>query len=152
MPEKRFGEDDEALVRAILPLIEGLDHRRLASDEAASRAGIDPELFNALVQVESGGNPKAKSSAGAVGPAQLMPSAARAVGMDPAHLTNPGKNLNAGALYLALMLKQFKQNVSHALAAYNAGPTAVRRHGGVPPFKETQNHVDRVLAELARGQ
>jgi soluble lytic murein transglycosylase-like protein len=138
------------LAKALLPLLAegGLDHRKLAAEAAADTAGIDQKLFWALVQAESGGRSDAVSRSGAVGPAQVTPIAAKAVGADPATLSDPVKNLNVGAAYLALMLDLFK-DVPHAVAAYNAGPTAVRKFGGVPPFKETQRHVDRVLRLLA---
>lgn len=117
-------------------------------ESAALRAGLDPALFAALVEAESGYNPKAVSSAGAQGLAQLMPGTARSLGVrDP---FDPEQNADGGARYLAQMLKEFGGDERLALAAYNAGPGAVRRHGGVPPFAETQRYVERVLAGAAR--
>lgn len=110
---------------------------------SATEAGVEPALFEALVAAESGFDPKALSPKGAMGLAQLMPATARALGVaDP---FDPGQNLRAGARYLAQMLTKFR-DPALALAAYNAGPGAVERHGGVPPFAETKAYVDRVLA------
>jgi soluble lytic murein transglycosylase-like protein len=117
-------------------------------ETAAVRAGIDPALFAALVEAESGFDPGAVSSAGAQGLAQLMPGTARSLGVgDP---FDPVQNADGGARYLAQMLREFGGDERLALAAYNAGPGAVRRHGGVPPFAETQKYVERVLAGAAR--
>ncbi|MFC3615979.1 lytic transglycosylase domain-containing protein [Lutimaribacter marinistellae] len=104
---------------------------------AARRHNVPEELFLRLVQQESGWNPVAKSHKGALGLAQLMPSTASALGVDP---LNPAQNLDGGARYLARQYRNFK-SWRLALAAYNAGPEAVRKHGGVPPYSETQNYV-----------
>lgn len=111
---------------------------------SAEEAGIDPFLFEALVSVESGFNPRATSPKGAMGLAQLMPGTARMLGVTDAY--DPSQNLNAGARYLAQMLRQFGSE-ELALAAYNAGPGNVTRYGGIPPFAETQSYVQRVLAQ-----
>ena len=114
--------------------------------QAASEQGIDPALLKALVKAESGFNPNAVSSAGAQGLAQLMPATGRGLGVtDP---FDPQQSLNAGARYLANALRQFGGDPSLALAAYNAGPGAVQRYGGIPPFAETQAYVPRVLAYM----
>lgn len=114
---------------------------------AATKAGIDPMLFESLVQAESDFNPKALSHAGAMGLSQLMPGTARSLGVaDP---FDPQQNLEGGAKYLAGLLKQFNGDEKLALAAYNAGPGAVRRYDAVPPFKETQNYVNRIMARVA---
>lgn len=110
--------------------------------EAAERHGVDPALFTALVHAESAFNPQARSHAGAMGLTQLMPGTARGLGVtDP---WDPKQNLDGGAKYLSQMLRQFDGDVNLALAAYNAGPGAVRRHGGIPPFTETRNYVNRI--------
>ncbi|MEQ9693455.1 transglycosylase SLT domain-containing protein [Shimia sp. SDUM112013] len=105
--------------------------------EAALRHGIPVDLFLKLVQQESGWNAKAKSHKGALGLAQLMPQTAQMLGVDP---HDPYQNLDGGARYLSRQYKDFG-SWRLALAAYNAGPEAVRKHGGVPPYKETRNYV-----------
>lgn len=104
---------------------------------AARRHGVPEELFARLVHQESGWNPRAKSHKGAVGLAQLMPETARALGVNP---MDPKQNLDGGARYLARQYREFG-SWRLALAAYNAGPEAVKKHGGVPPYKETRNYV-----------
>jgi soluble lytic murein transglycosylase-like protein len=108
---------------------------------AARRHGIPEDLFLRLVQQESGWNPEAVSHAGAIGLAQLMPGTADLLGVDP---HDPGQNLEAGARYLAMQYRAFRR-WDHALAAYNAGPEAVRQHGGIPPYAETQDYVRIIL-------
>lgn len=110
---------------------------------AASAAGVPPNLFVALVEAESGFNPTAVSSAGAMGLAQLMPATARALGVT--NPFDPQQNLAAGARYLKSLLAQFG-SVPLALAAYNAGPAAVTFYGGVPPYPETEAYVARVMS------
>ena len=103
-------------------------------------------LYRANIEIESAYNPRAVSHAGAIGLGQLMPDTARALGVDP---NNWRQNLDGSARYLAMMLAEFG-DVRLALAAYNAGPDAVRAHSGIPPYRETQNHVQRVLAVFNR--
>jgi soluble lytic murein transglycosylase-like protein len=108
---------------------------------AARKHGIPEDLFLRLVQQESGWNPHAVSHAGATGLAQLMPGTAAKLGVD---ITDPHQNLDGGARYLAMMYAKFG-SWRLALAAYNAGPGAVERHGGVPPYAETKNYVKAIL-------
>lgn len=108
---------------------------------AARQHGIPEDLFLRLVQQESGWNPKAKSHAGAIGLAQLMPFTARKLGVDP---WNPAQNLEGGARYLRQQYDRFR-SWRLALAAYNAGPGAVTKYNGVPPYKETQGYVKAIL-------
>ncbi|MCT8328858.1 lytic transglycosylase domain-containing protein [Acidimangrovimonas sediminis] len=108
---------------------------------AAERHGIPVDLFLRLVQRESGWNPTAVSHKGAQGLAQLMPETARRLGVDPA---DPSQNLDGGARYLRMMYDRFG-DWRLALAAYNAGPEAVTKHGGVPPYAETQGYVKGIL-------
>ena len=103
-------------------------------------------LYRANIEVESAYRQDAISSAGAIGLGQLMPATARDLGVDP---RDPLQNLDGSARYLAMMLEAFGYP-RLALAAYNAGPDAVRRYGGIPPYRETQNHVARVMAVVAR--
>jgi hypothetical protein len=112
-----------------------------AIDAAATKAGVDPRLLAAITQAESGFNPNALSGAGAIGLTQLMPATAAGLGVNP---TDPAANLDGGARYIAGQLDTFGR-VDLAVAAYNAGPGAVRQAGGVPDYPETQAYVRRVL-------
>ncbi len=103
-------------------------------------------LYRANIEVESAYRQDVISSAGAIGLGQLMPATARDLGVDP---RDPLQNLDGSARYLAMMLETFG-DPRLALAAYNAGPDAVRQYGGIPPYRETQNHVARVMAVVAR--
>ena len=114
---------------------------------AARRNGIDPALLAGLVRQESNFNASAVSSAGARGLTQLMPATAAGLGVgDP---TDPAQALEGGARYLRRQLDAFGGDVTKALAAYNAGPGAVQRYGGVPPYAETQAYVSKVQAFAA---
>ncbi len=112
-----------------------------AAKAAARRHGIPEDLFLRLVQQESGFNPRARSHKGAIGLAQLMPGTAQLLRVDP---HDPAQNLEGGARYLAQMYRKFG-SWRLALAAYNAGPGAVEKHNGVPPFRETRNYVRKIL-------
>lgn len=111
---------------------------------AAESAGIEEELLDALVAAESSYDPNARSSAGALGLSQLMPATAKAMGV--INPFDPAENLNGGAKYLASMLQRFGGDTKLALAAYNAGPGAVEKYNGIPPYAQTQAYVQKVLA------
>ncbi len=116
--------------------------RRLI-DLHARRQGLAPRLVQAVVQVESGYNVKARSHKGAMGLMQLMPETARELNVSDAY--DAEQNVRGGTTYLRRMLRKFSGNLTMALAAYNAGPTAVEKYGGVPPYRETRNYVRKVL-------
>ncbi|MFC2768165.1 MAG: lytic transglycosylase domain-containing protein [Mitsuokella sp.] len=110
--------------------------------EASAKFGVDPKLVSAVAEVESGGNQNAVSGAGAVGVMQLMPETAAGLGVNP---YDERENVEGGAKYIKEMLDTFGGDVKKAVAAYNAGPQAVKDYGGVPPYRETQNYVNKVL-------
>ncbi|MCH8273674.1 MAG: lytic transglycosylase domain-containing protein [Armatimonadetes bacterium] len=117
----------------------------VVADSAADEFGLDRALFRALIGAESGWNSRAVSPKGAQGLAQLMPATAGSLGVTEPF--DPAQNLRGGARYLRRMLDEFG-TVDLALAAYNAGPGAVRRYGGIPPYSETQAYVRKILAEI----
>lgn len=122
------------------PAIQQLDP--MIHDKAA-KAGLDPTLVKAVIQAESGFNAGAVSPVGAGGLMQLMPGTAKTLGVTDRF--NPDQNVEGGTRYLQGLLSKY-QSVPKALAAYNAGPGAVDKYGGIPPFPETQQYVQRVLA------
>ena len=123
---------------------------RYGSHPGLRRAGLAVSdwltLFRANIEIESAYRQTAVSSAGAIGLGQLMPATARDLNVDP---RDPLQNLDGSARYLARMLFEFG-SPQLALAAYNAGPDAVRQYNGIPPYRETQNHVARVMVVAAR--
>lgn len=129
----------------ILAALESTAHR-YGGHPALRRAGLSvtewQALFQANIEIESAYRPNARSSAGAIGLGQLMPATAAQLGVDPHDWQ---ANLDGSARYLLMMLAQFG-TPELALAAYNAGPDAVARYRGIPPYRETQNHVRRVMA------
>ena len=123
---------------------------RYARHGGLRRAGLSVtewrRLYRANIEIESAYNVRARSHVGAIGLGQLMPGTASRLGVDPHDWK---QNLDGSARYLATMLDRFG-DAKLALAAYNAGPEAVNDHGGIPPYRETQNHVRRVMAVVAR--
>jgi len=111
-------------------------------EQAARQYNVDPALVRAVIHAESGFDARARSPKGAMGLMQLMPATARLMGVDDPHL--PQQNIRGGVRYLAEMLARFRSDITLAVAAYNAGPQAVQRHAGVPPYPETQVYVQRV--------
>ena len=114
---------------------------------AAQANGLDPALLAGLIKQESGFNPNAGSGAGARGLTQLMPGTAAGLGVS--NVLDPAQSINGGAKYLKQQLDAFGGDTAKALAAYNAGPGAVQRFGGIPPYSETQNYVRIVQANAA---
>jgi soluble lytic murein transglycosylase-like protein len=112
--------------------------------KAADRYKFDSALIKAVIMMESAYNPKAVSKQGAKGLMQLMPRTARALGVKNAF--NPAHNINGGVKYLRQLLDTFDDNIKFALAAYNAGSSKVKRHGGIPPIKATKAYVKKVFA------
>lgn len=109
---------------------------------AAEKYDVDPRLVKAVAIAESNMNQNDISDAGAIGVMQLMPETARGLGVDP---YDEQQNIEGGAKYLKQMLDTFGGNVKKAIAAYNAGPGAVQKYGGIPPYGETQHYVGRVM-------
>jgi len=117
--------------------------------ESARRHGLDPALLRAVVSVESNFRPEAVSPKGARGLMQLMPATAASLGVRDAF--DPADNVDGGSRHLASLLASYRGDLTKALAAYNAGAGAVARHGGVPPYRETRDYVDRVLKRYRSG-
>ena len=111
---------------------------------AAAKYELDPTLVSALVAVESNYNENAISKAGAVGLMQLMPQTAYQLGVKNPY--DPEQNVEAGTKYLRYLIERFEGNVTHAIAAYNAGPINVEEYGGVPPFSETRRYVNKIYS------
>jgi len=116
--------------------------------QAARDAGFDEDVFAAQIRAESGFNPHARSGAGAQGIAQIMPATAKGWGVDP---NDPRASLNAAARAMAKYTNSYGGNVRKALAAYNAGPGAVAKYGGVPPYAETQNYIKKIMGSAGSG-
>jgi hypothetical protein len=139
-PQQAFVVSSASVTGQYAPLI----------NAAAQQYGISPALVEAVMWQESRYNPRAVSSAGAIGLMQLMPGTAQSLGVNP---HDPWQNVFGGAAYLRKQLDRFGNNVPLALAAYNAGPEAVARHGGIPPYTETRNYVRVIMRRLmSHGQ
>ncbi|MDD4050697.1 MAG: transglycosylase SLT domain-containing protein [candidate division Zixibacteria bacterium] len=117
-------------------------------EEASRKYSLDPTLVYSVIITESGGDPNAVSPKGAKGLMQLMDSTAEQLGV--ADSLNPQQNINGGAKYLRQLLDKYDGDLPRTLAAYNAGPGAVDKHKGVPPYAETKRYVDKVMGHLSR--
>jgi len=140
-PPLRDGVSELAWAQRLEPIIEG----------AAQRHHVDPALVKAVIRAESGFAPRARSPKGARGLMQLMPSTARQHRVERVY--DPAENVDGGVRHLRLLLDRYRGDVRLALAAYNAGENAVAAHGGIPPYRETREYVERVLrfrAQYAR--
>lgn len=117
--------------------------------QTARSQGVDPDLVDLMIRMESGYNPRAVSPKGARGVMQLLPSTATSYGVTD--LFDARENIRAGISYFRDLLGRFGSDLRLALAAYNAGPDAVEKHGGVPPYEETRDYVDSILAAYRGG-
>jgi soluble lytic murein transglycosylase-like protein len=132
--------------RSTAPLTPGEMKQMLT--RAGAEHNVDADLLASVVKAESNGNVLAVSRAGAQGLMQLMPATAVTLGVQNTFV--PEQNIGGGSAYLDQLLKRYKDNIALALAAYNAGPLAVDRYHGIPPYRETRAYVDRVIREFNR--
>ncbi len=137
-PEVQISGKASVLRSRLLPS-EDLDS---AIDEISARYGVDEKLVRSVISVESAWRPDALSPKGAIGLMQLMPGTARMLAVDP---KDPVQNIEGGVKYLAQLSEKYSGDLEKTLAAYNAGPGRVDRYGGIPPFKETEAYVKKVL-------
>jgi hypothetical protein len=144
-PEPGPVEDTDQPDAAILPLPGAVPYREII-ERVSAEEGVDPRLIHAVISVESAYQPRARSPKGAMGLMQLMPATARQYAVTNPY--DPTSNIEAGTKHLKTLLARFPMAL--ALAAYNAGESAVERFGGVPPFAETRSYVSRILRIVGR--
>lgn len=145
--EQQYGSSSKSGVSSSSSNVSHGDIDKLI-DKYATQNNLDPDFVKAVVKQESGFNPKAKSHCGAMGLMQLMPATAQGLGVTNAF--DAEQNIYGGTKYLKGLMDRFGNNKELALAAYNAGPNAVKKYNGVPPYKETQNYVKNVMASYGR--
>ena len=147
VPATAAVEPPPAPAQPVPPALASTDPRDLA-DAAADKYGLPRELVRSVMAAESGFAAEALSPKGAIGLMQLMPGTARDLGVDPA---DPEQNVDGGTRYLRDLLLKYDGGLRHALAAYNAGPAAVDRYNGVPPYAETIHYIGRIERKLKQG-
>jgi len=150
---ERFEKDDS--IPATAPSAPAVARRQAspqsvadAINSASHRYKLDPDFVSSVVSAESGFNPQARSRKGAQGLMQLMPDTASQLGVNDPY--DPAKNADGGTRYLRGLLERYNFDVPKALAAYNAGPTRVQQHNGVPPYRETRRYVARIINDYNR--
>jgi hypothetical protein len=143
--ERTYAVGTTGDIRTTRPARRNTTYDSIISEHATSH-GVRPDLVHAVIHAESAFNPMARSIKGAMGLMQLMPATAIAYGVSNAY--DPVQNIRAGVAYLRSLLERYSQNEELALAAYNAGPTAVKKYGdAVPPYRETRNYVAKIRKE-----
>jgi len=134
-------------VSAALPAARPASSAQQLADAAADKYGLPRKLVRSVMRAESNFQMRALSNKGAVGLMQLMPSTAQTLGVDP---HDPAQNVEGGARYLRGLLEKYNGGLWHALAAYNAGPGAVEKYNGVPPFGETINFINKIDKDVKK--
>lgn len=151
-PEKSAEKLENAGAPFEVRFVEGQERPLTAFGEiifaAGKRHGVNPQLVAAVIRAESAFDPRAISPKGARGLMQLMPATGKRYGVRTAELFQPEKNIDAGVRYLAFLAKKFDGDLPKVLAGYNAGEGAVDRYRGIPPYRETQGYVKRILGYL----